>query len=258
MDIFSKDFLFIPVHDVLHWSLVVVCHPGNVFSGQDQAYREAQGPAADAVVIEEDHHGADGGIQASLVPEPTQEVTQGNTQCEGQASLGSVPAPETVDLQDSEDANDEEGAAAEKAAPAVDVVGHAGQDAPVAEAGIESKGVHASRHSEAGDSSDEKEAEEQAAQQQAAGGSTSPAPEASHGDGATTPAAADAGRKAGAEQAAADSAASAARAQEEALRRAGRRCLLHFDSMSGQCCLCVVHHYEIACVDACIMRIARP
>jgi pyruvate/2-oxoglutarate dehydrogenase complex dihydrolipoamide acyltransferase (E2) component len=25
--IFQKDFLFVPIHDVLHWSLVIVCHP---------------------------------------------------------------------------------------------------------------------------------------------------------------------------------------------------------------------------------------
>lgn len=28
MDIFSKDFLFVPIHDDLHWSLVIICHPG--------------------------------------------------------------------------------------------------------------------------------------------------------------------------------------------------------------------------------------
>lgn len=27
-DMFSKDFLFIPIHDQLHWSLIIVCHPG--------------------------------------------------------------------------------------------------------------------------------------------------------------------------------------------------------------------------------------
>lgn len=30
VDLFSHDYIFIPVHDHLHWSLVVVCHPGNV------------------------------------------------------------------------------------------------------------------------------------------------------------------------------------------------------------------------------------
>ena len=26
VDIFSKDFLFLPIHDHLHWSLVIICH----------------------------------------------------------------------------------------------------------------------------------------------------------------------------------------------------------------------------------------
>jgi hypothetical protein len=30
VDIFSKDFLFIPLHDALHWSLLVVCFPGEL------------------------------------------------------------------------------------------------------------------------------------------------------------------------------------------------------------------------------------
>ena len=28
MDIFRKSFVFVPIHDALHWSLVVICHPG--------------------------------------------------------------------------------------------------------------------------------------------------------------------------------------------------------------------------------------
>lgn len=28
LDIFAKDFLFVPIHDHLHWSLLVICHPG--------------------------------------------------------------------------------------------------------------------------------------------------------------------------------------------------------------------------------------
>eukprot|EP00775_Hariotina_reticulata_P010667 gene10667-10826_t len=27
VDIFQKDFLFVPIHDVLHWSLAIICHP---------------------------------------------------------------------------------------------------------------------------------------------------------------------------------------------------------------------------------------
>ena len=34
MDIFSKDFLFIPIHEALHWSLVIVCYPGKVENGK--------------------------------------------------------------------------------------------------------------------------------------------------------------------------------------------------------------------------------
>lgn len=28
VDIFERDFLIVPVHDALHWSLAIVCHPG--------------------------------------------------------------------------------------------------------------------------------------------------------------------------------------------------------------------------------------
>jgi Ulp1 family protease len=28
LDIFKKDFLFVPIHDHLHWSLLIVCNPG--------------------------------------------------------------------------------------------------------------------------------------------------------------------------------------------------------------------------------------
>ena len=27
-DIFSYDFVFVPIHELLHWSLVIICHPG--------------------------------------------------------------------------------------------------------------------------------------------------------------------------------------------------------------------------------------
>ena len=36
IDIFSKDFLLIPIHDALHWSLVIVCHPGLDFEASDR------------------------------------------------------------------------------------------------------------------------------------------------------------------------------------------------------------------------------
>jgi hypothetical protein len=28
VDVFEKDYIFVPIHDALHWSLVVICHPG--------------------------------------------------------------------------------------------------------------------------------------------------------------------------------------------------------------------------------------
>jgi len=34
VDIFAKDWLFIPYHDYLHWSLILVAHPG-VLPGDD-------------------------------------------------------------------------------------------------------------------------------------------------------------------------------------------------------------------------------
>lgn len=30
VDLFSKDFIFVPVHGSIHWSLVIICYPGNV------------------------------------------------------------------------------------------------------------------------------------------------------------------------------------------------------------------------------------
>jgi hypothetical protein len=29
VDLFSKDFIFVPIHEALHWSLAIICHPGN-------------------------------------------------------------------------------------------------------------------------------------------------------------------------------------------------------------------------------------
>ncbi|CAM0947401.1 unnamed protein product [Alopecurus aequalis] len=35
IDVFAKDFLFIPVNFSLHWSLIVICHPGEVVKSED-------------------------------------------------------------------------------------------------------------------------------------------------------------------------------------------------------------------------------
>ncbi|OMO57614.1 Peptidase C48, SUMO/Sentrin/Ubl1 [Corchorus olitorius] len=36
LDMFAKDFIFIPVNFNLHWSLIVICHPGEVASFKDE------------------------------------------------------------------------------------------------------------------------------------------------------------------------------------------------------------------------------
>ncbi len=41
MDLFSKDYIFVPIHGYLHWSLVLICHPGNVVQQED--YRPPDG-----------------------------------------------------------------------------------------------------------------------------------------------------------------------------------------------------------------------
>ncbi|KAL0031200.1 hypothetical protein WJX77_009265 [Trebouxia sp. C0004] len=34
IDTFSKDFIFIPAHKGLHWTLIVVCYPSPAYKGQ--------------------------------------------------------------------------------------------------------------------------------------------------------------------------------------------------------------------------------
>ncbi|KAL5558497.1 hypothetical protein UlMin_034708 [Ulmus minor] len=36
VDLFSKDFIFIPINFSLHWSLIVICHPGEVAAFKDE------------------------------------------------------------------------------------------------------------------------------------------------------------------------------------------------------------------------------
>ncbi|CAH1426158.1 unnamed protein product [Lactuca virosa] len=36
VDIFQKDYIFIPVNFRLHWSLIIICHPGEVVSFEDE------------------------------------------------------------------------------------------------------------------------------------------------------------------------------------------------------------------------------
>ena len=29
VDLFAKDYVFVPIHEALHWSLALICHPAN-------------------------------------------------------------------------------------------------------------------------------------------------------------------------------------------------------------------------------------
>jgi Ulp1 family protease len=52
VDIFSKDFLFVPIHDALHWSLAIICHPALIAQRMQQMVAQQQQkqqvPAAEA------------------------------------------------------------------------------------------------------------------------------------------------------------------------------------------------------------------
>ena len=43
VDIFSKDFIFVPIHDHLHWSLLVICHPGAELPATGRRPRSSSG-----------------------------------------------------------------------------------------------------------------------------------------------------------------------------------------------------------------------
>lgn len=80
VDIFAKDFLFVPIHEALHWSLAIVCHPGRwMMRGQG-----AEG--GDAVILHLDSlaggWGQEGGQQ--LVD---RELAQGAGRCTVQGTL---------------------------------------------------------------------------------------------------------------------------------------------------------------------------
>ncbi|KAL1289552.1 hypothetical protein AAHE18_20G067600 [Arachis hypogaea] len=41
LNLFEKDYIFIPVNYSLHWSLIVICHPGEVISFKDEDIKES-------------------------------------------------------------------------------------------------------------------------------------------------------------------------------------------------------------------------
>ena len=78
VDIFSKDYVFVPIHDHLHWSVVVVCHPSH-HVGRRQRSSASQGKesrensharhAADAHELANEQAG-DGSIDSSPLESP--------------------------------------------------------------------------------------------------------------------------------------------------------------------------------------------
>ena len=48
VDIFKKDYLFVPIHDALHWSLVIVCHPGELARASHSSSSGGTEPQAEA------------------------------------------------------------------------------------------------------------------------------------------------------------------------------------------------------------------
>jgi hypothetical protein len=78
VDIFDREFLFIPVHDALHWSLVVICHPGRAPPQQLPKQGKGKGAAAprrqqqgqdgeEGKAGEEDSHGGEGQQQGGAL-----------------------------------------------------------------------------------------------------------------------------------------------------------------------------------------------
>ncbi|GMH40772.1 hypothetical protein BSKO_08676 [Bryopsis sp. KO-2023] len=56
VDLFEKDFLFFPIHETVHWSLVVVCHPRAAFTKLDEEEAKKKSPC----LLHLDSMGAEG------------------------------------------------------------------------------------------------------------------------------------------------------------------------------------------------------
>jgi Ulp1 family protease len=48
VDVFAKDFLLVPIHDALHWSLAIICHPALIAQQIQQRQQQQQVPASEA------------------------------------------------------------------------------------------------------------------------------------------------------------------------------------------------------------------
>eukprot|EP00878_Enallax_costatus_P018370 GHUV01019338.1.p1 GENE.GHUV01019338.1~~GHUV01019338.1.p1 ORF type:complete len:556 (+),score=211.78 GHUV01019338.1:276-1943(+) len=73
IDIFTKDYLFVPIHDLLHWSLVIICHPGllepHAASMGWSLHPEEAAAAAEQLPAEQDAAGA-GAAAGNTQPTP--------------------------------------------------------------------------------------------------------------------------------------------------------------------------------------------
>ena len=85
VDLFSKDFLFIPIHDQLHWSLVIVCHPG---SGKIRG-NEANGP--EAFMLHLDSMSAPSGHNSDSIGKLIKRYLQNEWKAKLQQDCESVP-----------------------------------------------------------------------------------------------------------------------------------------------------------------------
>ncbi len=138
VDLFTKDFVFVPIHDALHWSLAIVCHPsalpeaydaraagdaarvqegGRRRSGAQAKAQQQTADAAAAAVAAPADAAADGGAAAAAAAGTvTAEAGSEMPGVEGAGGSGGEPAAE----------------AAAAAAAATDAEGHSGEAAAAA------------------------------------------------------------------------------------------------------------------------------
>ncbi|PNH06300.1 Sentrin-specific protease 7 [Tetrabaena socialis] len=62
VDLFSKDYVFVPIHGHLHWSLMLVCHPGNIVNN---AALRPPPPSSQQQQQQQQAEGGEGGTQGA-------------------------------------------------------------------------------------------------------------------------------------------------------------------------------------------------
>ncbi|KAL4860066.1 Ubiquitin-like-specific protease 2 [Chlorella vulgaris] len=85
-DLFAKDFIFVPVHDALHWSLMVVCHPGVVMppGGAKDSHTASRPDAPDGIPKRwaQQHPGQVRSFKPSEFPHKTLQVPAQDNHCD--------------------------------------------------------------------------------------------------------------------------------------------------------------------------------